>query len=231
MLAARRRHALDSTLSASQVSVVQVLALQGQNPVSFVSGTTIHDGTIVLTFAHCVVPGMQMSIADPANPGQAVFGNVIFADPNADIALLQFPNQIGSAAALSNCAQVAIGNGAFVVGFPMGIVEKTLLSAHIASMTADSLRIDASVNHGNSGGPLFDLQGNQIGVVNAKHGSLSQIKNAQPMAMMSIGGIDPVKAIQLLIEEMQKNLNLGIGYAIKNDVIKGPTSYIGASIP
>jgi serine protease Do len=121
----------------------------------------------------------------------------------------------------SSCA---VGNGAFVIGFPMGVTEKTLLAAHIASITNTGLRIDASVNHGNSGGPLFNMQGEQIGVVNAKHGSLSQlltqIKNTQPGAMMSIGGIDPVKAIQGLIGEMQKNLNLGIGYAIKTADIK-----------
>lgn len=34
--------------------------------------------------------------------------------------------------------------------------------------------------------------------------------------MISIGGIDPVKVIQQLISEMNKNLNLGIGYAIPN---------------
>ena len=65
-------------------------------------------------------------------------------------------------------------------------------------------------------------------MVNAKHGSLStflkQVKNAQPGASMSIGGIDPIRVIQQLISEMQKNLNLGIGYAI-------PTDHIGSISP
>ncbi len=216
-------------------SVVQVLALQGQNPVSFGSGTIISNGKFVLTCAHCVIPAMQMSIADPATPGRAIFGNVIFSDPNADIAILEFANSVGPAATLANSSSCAVGNGAFVVGFPMGVTEKTLFSAHIASITPSGLRIDASVNHGNSGGPLFNLQGEQIGVVNAKHGSLSQfltqIKNAQPMAMMSIGGIDPVKAIQILIEEMQKNLNLGIGCAIKTSDIKTLHPILNSCIP
>jgi S1-C subfamily serine protease len=117
----------------------------------------------------------------------------------------------------------------------MGVTEKTLFSAHIASITSTGLRIDASVNHGNSGGPLFNMRGDQIGVVNAKHGSLSQflaqIQNAQPRAMISIGGIDPVKAIQVLIAEMQKNLNLGIGYAIKTADIKPLHPILDACIP
>src|SRR5206468_1853922 len=110
------------------------------------------------------------------------------------------------------------------VGFPMGVSEQTLFSAHIASIAGDHLRIDASVNHGNSGGPLFDFDGKQIGVVNAKHGSLSQfliqVRDAKGGGRMFIAGIDPVKTIQVLIEEMQKNLNLGIGYAIPTARIK-----------
>jgi serine protease Do len=216
-------------------SVVQVLALNGQNPVSFGSGSIISDGKTVLTCEHCIVQGAQMAIANPAVPRQALFGNVIFSDTKADIALLEFQQPIGPAVTLANSSSCAVGNGAFVIGFPMGITEKTLFSAHIASITSTGLRIDASVNHGNSGGPLFNMEGEQIGVVNAKHGSLSQfltqIKNAQPGAMMSIGGIDPVKAIQGLIAEMQKNLNLGIGYAIKTDDIKPLHNILSTCIP
>jgi serine protease Do len=165
-----------------------------------------------------------MAIADPANPNQAIPGQVLFSDANADIALLTFQQPVGKPVTFANSAAWEVGNGAFVVGFPMGVAEQTLFAAHIASITGNGLRIDASVNHGNSGGPLFNLNGEQAGVVNAKHGSLSQfltqIQNAQPMTMMSIGGIDPVKAIQVLIDEMQKNLNLGIGYAIPTSTIK-----------
>jgi S1-C subfamily serine protease len=204
--------------------VVQVLALNGQNIISFGSGSVIDNGKTVLTCAHCVVPGAQMSIADPKTPGQALFGTVVFQDQANDIALIEFPNVVGTPVKLANSAQCAIGNGSFVVGYPMGVTEQVLLSSHIASITQTAIRIDASVNHGNSGGPLFNLAGEQIGVVNAKHGSLSaflnQIKNATPGANVFISGIDPIKVIQELISEMQKNLNLGIGYAIPTATLR-----------
>jgi S1-C subfamily serine protease len=216
-------------------SVVRVLALNGQVPVAFGSGSVIDSGAIVLTCAHCIVPGATVAIADPTSPNQAILGQVVFSDANADIALLQFQQSVGKPVKFANSAGCAVGNGSFVVGFPMGVAEPTLFAAHIASITATGLRIDASVNHGNSGGPLFNLSGEQIGVVNAKHGSLSQfltqIKNAQPMAMMSIDGINPVKAIQNLIEEMQKNLNLGIGYAIPTATIKPLHATLTKCIP
>lgn len=226
---------LTRVYQAVKDGVVQVLALNGQQPVSFGSGSVIGDGRTVLTCSHCVVPGAQMSIADPRNPGRALFGSTIFQDPAADIALIQFPNPIGTPVTLANSSSCAIGNGAFVVGYPMGVTEQVLFSAHIASITPLHLRIDASVNHGNSGGPLFNQVGEQIGVVNAKHGSLSnflnQVKSAQPGASIVVGGIDPVKVIQILIEEMQKNLNLGIGYAVPTARIKHLHATLAASIP
>jgi serine protease Do len=216
-------------------SVVRVFALNGQVPVGFGSGSVIDPGNTVLTCAHCIVAGTTAAVAHPTVPGQAIAGQVVFSDANADIALLQFQQAVGKPVKFANSAGCEVGNGSFVVGFPMGIAEQTLLAAHIASITATGLRIDASVNHGNSGGPLFNLNGEQIGVVNAKHGSLSQfltqIKNAQPMAFVQIAGIDPVKAIQSLIEEMQKNLNLGIGYAIPTATIKPLHATLSKCIP
>jgi serine protease Do len=176
-----------------------------------------------------------MSIADPNTPGKALLGYPIFQDQPNDIALIEFPNPVGTPVPLANSNTCAIGNGAFVVGYPMGVTEQVLFSAHIASITPFHLRIDASVNHGNSGGPLFNAAGEQIGVVNAKHGSLSdflnQIKNAQPGAAIVVDGIDPVNVIQVLIQEMQRNLNLGIGYAIPTARIKPLHAVLGAHIP
>jgi len=91
------------------------------------------------------------------------------------------------------------------------------------------------VNHGNSGGPLFNLSGEQIGVVNAKHGSLStflhQIMIANPSGQLFISGINPITVIQQLISEMQKNLNLGIGYAIPTATLRSMHTIFGRLIP
>ena len=205
--------------------VVQVLALNGHDIISFGSGSIIGPGNVVLTCEHCIVPGTQTAIRNPNNQNMALNGNVIFSNKSPDVALIEFPNIIGTPVCFGNSDGCEVGNGAFVVGFPMGIIEKTLLSAHIACISNGFFRIDASVNHGNSGGPLFNMDGKQIGVINAKHGSLPQfletIEHAQPNAKIIISGIiDPVETLQALIREMKINLNLGIGYAIPTEAIK-----------
>lgn len=208
-----------------QGSVVNVLALDAQKaPVSSGSGVIIGDGTLVLTCAHCLVPNTR-TIARFSGSNNGQIANILFQNQQSDIALLQFQQSLGPAVTIRSSSSILIGHEAFVVGFPNNIDKITALSANIAGFEPnggfDLIRLDASVNHGNSGGPLFNAAGELIGIVNAKHGSLSnflqQIQQARPQAMMQIGGIDPVQAIQQLISEMQRNLNLGIGYAIPTD--------------
>lgn len=210
-----------------KASVVNVLALNGQNAVvSSGSGVIIGTGTLVLTCAHCIVQNMRM-VARFSGQNNGQIGTVLFQNQQADIALIEFQRQLGPSALVRTSSSLMIGHEAFAVGFPNNIDKITALSANVAGFEPDNgfnlIRIDASVNHGNSGGPLFNSAGEVVGIVNAKHGSLSnflqQVHQARPGAMISIGGIDPVQAIQQLISEMQKNLNLGIGYAIPTDHI------------
>lgn len=208
-------------------SVVNVLALNAQSQsVSSGSGVIIGTGNLVLTCAHCIVSNMT-TVARFSGQSNGYIGNVVLKDEQADIALIEFQQQIGTPASIRTSSSIMIGHEAFAVGFPNNIDKITALSANVAGFESfsgfQSIRIDASVNHGNSGGPLVNAAGEVIGIVNAKHGSLSKflqdIFQAQPAAMVSIGGIDPIKAIQQLIDEMQRNLNLGIGYAIPSDYI------------
>jgi len=210
-----------------QGSVVNVLGLNKQDEsISSGSGVIIGDGSFVLTCAHCVIPNTR-TIARFSGADTGEIATILFNDEQSDIALLQFQKSIGSSAIISSSSSVLVGHEAFVVGFPNNINKITALSANIAGFEPDNgfdlIRLDASVNHGNSGGPLFNTAGQLIGIVNAKHGSLSsflqQIQNEQSRTLLSIGNVDPIKAIQQLISEMQRNLNLGIGYAIPTDHI------------
>ena len=226
---------LTQLYASTKDSVVQVLAISGNQVVSAGSGSIIHDGSVVLTCAHCIVAGAQMAIVDSSASNRGIFGSVLFTDAQNDVALLQLSQRVGSPVRFGQSQTCEPGNGAYVIGFPLNIMERTLLSAHIASASPERLRIDCSVNHGNSGGPLFNLRGEQVGVVNSKHGTLSQfleqVRNAPIGGAISIGGVDPMQAIKVLIEEMQTNLNLGIGYAIPTAKIKGLHPLLTACVP
>ena len=190
-----------------------------KNPVGYRSGSVIADGTKVITCHHCIEDGPIAAISKLDDPQIAIRGKLIFSDPNLDIAILDFNSVIGTPVTFSDSRNVSIGNVAFTVGYPLGISEHTLISGHVSSRVDSLIRIDAPVNHGNSGGPLFDSEGNQIGVINSKHGSLSnflhQVERSSPHgAKIVVAGIDSMEVIRQLIREMKHNLNLGIGYAV-----------------
>lgn len=221
---------MDFSSSCDKVkdSVVNVLACIDTTPISSGTGTIIGDGNIVITCAHCIMDNTKI-VARFSGKNNGFEGQVKMINRDIDIAIIEFPQKIGTAVRLKDSNTVKIGNEAFVVGFPNNIDKITALSANIAGFenggNIELIRIDCSVNHGNSGGPLFNAEGELVGVINAKHGSLSnflkQVQNAKSGGvMMSIGGIDPIRTIQQLIKEMQNNLNLGIGYAIPINIIK-----------
>jgi hypothetical protein len=103
------------------------------------------------------------------------------------------------------------------------------------------MQIDSSVNHGNSGGPLINIENNQvIGIITRKHTGLTKafddlIKsfdnnitalNAAKGIMTMSGNVDPVQALiatqsqlKITAKEIQRSSNVGIGYAYELDQI------------
>jgi S1-C subfamily serine protease len=223
-----------------QNSVIRVISIinQGginQQIVSAGSGVLIDNGKRVLTCSHCIVANtITVGVLSGQNNGQ--IGIVIFNDVNLDIAIIEFQQTLGPGVVLGNSNNTQIGQEAFVVGFPSHTTNITALGAHIAGFEPNNgielIKIDASVNHGNSGGPLFNSAGELIGIVNSKFGNLSSFLNQIQQAntggiSMAIGGIDPVQVLQQLISEMKKNLNLGMGSAVPLRAIGNVTNIIG----
>lgn len=221
-----------------QNSVIRVLSIQGigmnQQLVGAGSGVLIGDGSKALTCSHCIIQNtITAGLLSGQNNGQ--LASVIFNDSILDIAILQFPISMGPGVPLGDSSTVKIGQEAFVVGFPSHSVNITALYAHIAGFETHNnnqlIKIDSSVNHGNSGGPMFNSTGQLIGIVNLKLGNLSnfltQVEQANPQVLMTLGGINPIQVIQQLIKEMKQNLNLGVGTAIPLRLIADKTNHVG----
>ena len=208
-------------VAASVVNVIQVNS--DRTCRDFATGVLIGDGSKVLTCSHCVNSNFINAIYKKSN-NQFQSGNIVFNDIHNDIAILDMGTVIGNASPIKTSTSLEIGNEVFTVGFPYSFAgEKTLTTGHVAAFENGLIKIDTSVNNGNSGGGLFNTNGEIVGIVNAKLGSLSaflkNVEQAKPQASMSIGGIDPVQTIQQMIREMRRNLNLGIGYAVPSDTI------------
>jgi serine protease Do len=140
------------------------------------SGVLISDDGKVLTAAHVVQPADKVLVE--FSDGKLVPAHVTNSEAYADVALLQLERvpQGAIAAKLGDSDQVDVGDEILVVGAPYGL-KHTLTVGHISgrhilknrigSMRAmEFLQTDAAINSGNSGGPMFNLAGEVVGIVN-----------------------------------------------------------------
>lgn len=139
------------------------------------SGVLISADGKVLTAAHVVQTADVVLVEFPEH---GIFeGEVIASEPAADVALLQLsrvPEGV-KPARLADSDKVGIGDQVLVIGAPLGITH-TLSVGHVSArrkpnvmfsgmLAAEYFQTDASINQGNSGGPMFNLDGQVIGIV------------------------------------------------------------------
>lgn len=88
----------------------------------------------------------------------------------------EFKASVASACEIADSSYLLEGEGAIAIGNPLGagisatrgIISKTTEIVKIDGIEQRLLRTDAAINGGNSGGGLFNLKGELIGIVNAK---------------------------------------------------------------
>jgi S1-C subfamily serine protease len=139
------------------------------------SGVLIAADGKVLTAAHVVQTADTVNVE--FTDGSIVSAKVVAADVAADVALLQLwrvPPQV-KPVPLGNSDLAEVGDEVFVVGAPFGI-SHTVTFGHLSArrkpeisfgglLSGELFQTDAAINHGNSGGPMFNRKGEVIGVV------------------------------------------------------------------
>lgn len=141
------------------------------------SGVLISADGKVLTAAHLVHAATRINLE--FSGGQQVPARVISSAPGADIAVLQTaavpPDAVVVRLADSDAAR--IGDQVFIIGAPYGF-SHTLTVGHLSGRQrpgqtttslgpAEFLQTDAAVNPGNSGGPMFNMAGDVLGIVSS----------------------------------------------------------------
>lgn len=202
-------------------SVFAVIEKRNEEYVLIGSGVYV-EGNYGITCEHCITNINNMYISfDLVN---LIKISNIKTDASLDLAVFVL-NHTNTKVPIRSTKNLEIGNECFLIGYPMNIIQKNASHAYISSFetnnTVELIRLDSSVNHGNSGGPLFNYDCELIGIINAKHGdvskSLNSIVTSNSSGGVFISGIDPIAVMQQMIIEMKNNLNLGIGYAVKID--------------
>ncbi len=160
-----------------KVSLVPAGIQQTMNRGSVGSGVLVSKGGKVITSAHLVNTADQIKIK--FSSGEIIGARVTASAPFADVSLLQLESvpKEGVVAKLGDSDKVQVGDEIFVVGTPYGI-SHTLTAGHISARhklnilsgafeVSEIFQTDAAINQGNSGGPLFNLAGEVIGIASS----------------------------------------------------------------
>ena len=134
------------------------------------SGFIIDEKGIVVTNNHVIQDAEDIIVR--VNGDQEFKAKVLGADPLMDIAVLQLEtDKKFTPVSFGDSDKARIGDWVIAIGNPFGLggtVTSGIISARNRSIGLsryeDFIQTDASINSGNSGGPLFDMDGNVIGI-------------------------------------------------------------------
>ncbi|MDD6004512.1 MAG: trypsin-like peptidase domain-containing protein [Firmicutes bacterium] len=141
--------------------------------------------------------------------GKEYESKLIGTDSKTDIALIKIDETDLTYAIIANSDAVEVGDSAIAIGNPLGYgitVTSGIISAlhkeiTINNETMDLFQTDAAINSGNSGGGLFNINGELIGIVNAK--TSSSILNSTTIE--GLGYAIPSNTVNSIVESLLKD--------------------------
>ena len=139
------------------------------------SGVIISQDGYILTCAH-VVDGAT-SVKVQLQNGETYDASIVGSDATSDIAVLKIEATGLTPAVIGDSDALAVGETVVAVGNPLGTLSNTVTDGIISALNREVtvedndmtlLQTNASISPGNSGGGLFNANGELIGIVNAK---------------------------------------------------------------
>lgn len=156
----------------------------GMTSSSAVTGTgfIVSENGYIVTNYHVIeyayTGGQDLTVI--LHDGTRYGADIVGVEESNDIAVLKIDAANLSSAELGDSDSLTVGDTVYAVGNPLGELEFSMSTGHVSALdraiktdeSADSInmfQIDAAVNSGNSGGPVYNTRGEVIGVVTAKY--------------------------------------------------------------
>ena len=198
------------------------------------SGVIISSDGYILTCAHVVDGASTITVTIGDKDYTAT---LVGEDTTSDIAVIKIDADGLTPATVGNSDSLKVGQSVMAVGNPLGELGGTVTGGMISALnrsvtiqgsssvnTMSLIQMDASVSPGNSGGGLFNMNGELVGIVNAKSSS----SDAEGLGF-AIPINDAIKVAQELLENgyVTGRPYLGITYLAVTDA--QPASQLGVN--
>lgn len=169
------------------------------------SGFILTDDGYVLTNFHVIENSDRITVSTYSGENHAAM--LIGYDESNDIAVLKIDATALSPVILGDSSNLNVGDSVVAIGNPLGELTFSLTQGAISAkdravtfsggMTMSLLQTDCAINSGNSGGALFNLYGEVIGVTNAKYSS-----STGEASIDNIGFAIPINSIRTIVESI-----------------------------
>ena len=170
------------------------------------SGIVLNTSGDILTNAHVVAGALQITVT--FKDGQTAPAAVTNSDSSADLAVLHVSGAGASLhpLGLGNSDAVLVGDTAYAIGAPFGLVESMtqgivsgLNRTDPATGLTGLIQTDARINPGNSGGPLLNAQGQVIGINDSIESPVA--------GNVGVGFAIPINAVKRLLGSLAGGAN------------------------
>ena len=179
------------------------------------------DGYILTNF-HVIESAS--SIKATLYDGTSYDAKLVGYDESNDIAVLKIDAENLTPVTIGDSDNLNVGDSVIAIGNPLGELTFSLTSGAVSALdrevtmsnnvTMNLIQTDCAINSGNSGGALFNLYGEVIGITNAKYSSSGSSSEA---SIDNIGFAIPIDQVRSIFESIITN-----GYIVK--------PYIGVTV-
>ncbi|HBD63725.1 MAG TPA: 2-alkenal reductase, partial [Clostridiales bacterium] len=158
-------------------------------------GFIVDSNGYIVTNAHVIGDGQYENIKVSLIDGSTEIGEVLWYDTTLDLAVVKINRTGLPTVELGNSDELKVGEPAVAIGNPMTLdLERTVTQGIISGLNRTVafengtvieplIQTDASINSGNSGGPLFNAEGHVIGINTAKMSTAEGLGFAIPINM------------------------------------------------
>lgn len=142
------------------------------------SGFVLSESGYILTNYHVVEGGTSFKVT--MYNDDEYTAKLVGYEADNDIAILKIQAEGLQPVSLGDFNNLRVGDSVLIIGNPLGELTYTLTSGVVSSLkrqiqgngvSMNMFQTDAAVNSGNSGGPIFDMNGEVIGIATSKYAS------------------------------------------------------------
>lgn len=205
--------AIDTVVQISTKATSSTTNIFGQSTTSDAtvlgSGVIISSDGYIVTNNHVVEDASEVSVI--LNNNETYDATIIGTDTKTDLALIKIEATDLAYSSLVDSDTLELGQEVVAIGNSLGkgtsstngIISALNREVTINNYTMTLILTNAEVNSGNSGGGLFDMNGNLVGIVNAK--IMSQTTSSSSTSVEGMGYAIPSNTVKTIVEELMNN--------------------------